>query len=246
MLAAPDRCRALGGVRRLRRQGARDRIDDAQPSSWSPRPGASSRAAPSSTCRWSTRRGHVGAPAAHRDREEPRGRARVGRRLPRPGRRVVDGRAGRRREGRRHRLGGATTPCTSSTRRAPPGSRRCGPRQRWPRRGVDLVDAQHIRPRTRPGHVDSVGRRRVVGHSYIVYAPLLAGATHRDVRGQAGGTRRRCVCGVIQEQRLRVVHRTNAIRAIRKADPEADELAKYDIRRWTDAVRRGERLDPDT
>ena len=66
------------------------------------------------------------------------------------------------------------------------------PRQRRPRGRAALVDAEHLR--RRPGRDRGSPRRDVgwvVGHSYIVYAPLLVGAHDRPLRGQAGRHPRR-------------------------------------------------------
>ena len=71
----------------------------------------------------------------------------------------------------------------------------------------------------------------VVGHSYIVYAPLLVGATTVMYEENPSAPRRRRVLADHRRpQDQRAVHRTTAIRAIRKADPDAKELfAKYDV-----------------
>ncbi|NKS02262.1 propionyl-CoA synthetase [Prescottella equi] len=88
----------------------------------------------------------------------------------------------------------------------------------------------------------------VVGHSYIVYAPLLAGATTVMYEGKPVGTPDAgAFWRVIQEHNVSALFTApTAIRAIRKADPEAAELAKYDISSMTTLFAAGERLDPDT
>jgi propionyl-CoA synthetase len=88
----------------------------------------------------------------------------------------------------------------------------------------------------------------VVGHSYIVYGPLLAGATTVMYEGKpvdtpdAGAFWR-----IAAEYRVKVLFTApTALRAIRKADPHADELAHYDLPRLETLFAAGERLDPDT
>ncbi|MFZ2510390.1 MAG: AMP-binding protein, partial [Gordonia sp. (in: high G+C Gram-positive bacteria)] len=88
----------------------------------------------------------------------------------------------------------------------------------------------------------------VVGHSYIVYGPLLAGATTIMYEGKPVGTPDAgAFWRVIAEHRaVALFTAPTAIRAIRKADPEAVELAKYDTSCLRTLFAAGERLDPDT
>ncbi|MFF3445047.1 propionyl-CoA synthetase [Streptosporangium sp. NPDC002721] len=88
----------------------------------------------------------------------------------------------------------------------------------------------------------------VVGHSYIVYGPLLRGATTVLYEGKpvdtpdAGAFWR-----VIAEHRVTALFTApTAFRAIRKADPEAALLGGYDISSLRTLFLAGERLDPDT
>jgi propionyl-CoA synthetase len=88
----------------------------------------------------------------------------------------------------------------------------------------------------------------VVGHSYIVYAPLLAGATTVLYEGKPVGTPDAGAFWRVVEQ-----HRVNALftaptafRAIRKEDPRAEHLAKHDLSSLRTLFLAGERLDPDT
>lgn len=88
----------------------------------------------------------------------------------------------------------------------------------------------------------------VVGHSYIVYAPLLVGATTVMFEGKpiktpdAGAFWR-----VIQDSKAKVLFTApTALRAIRKADPELEFLKKYDISSLKTLFVAGERLDPET
>lgn len=88
----------------------------------------------------------------------------------------------------------------------------------------------------------------VVGHSYIVYAPLLVGATTIVYEGKPVGTPDAgAFWRVIEQHGVRALFTApTAIRAIRKEDPEATELAQYDTSTLTTLFAAGERLDPDT
>ncbi|RUR51653.1 propionyl-CoA synthetase [Vreelandella populi] len=88
----------------------------------------------------------------------------------------------------------------------------------------------------------------VVGHSYIVYAPLLHGCTSVMYEGKpvntpdAGSFWR-----LIEEYKVRSFFTApTAFRAIKKADPAAELLAKYDISSLRYLYVAGERLDPPT
>jgi len=88
----------------------------------------------------------------------------------------------------------------------------------------------------------------VVGHSYIVYAPLLAGATTVIYEGKPIGTPDAgAFWRVVQDYRVTVLFTApTAIRAIRRVDPELAELARYDVSSLTALFLAGERLDPET
>ena len=88
----------------------------------------------------------------------------------------------------------------------------------------------------------------VVGHSYIVYGPLLAGATTVLYEGKPVGTPDAgAFWRVIQDHKVNVLFTApTALRAIRKADPEAKLLDKYDISSLRTLFAAGERLDTDT
>ncbi|MFZ2290266.1 MAG: acetate--CoA ligase [Halopseudomonas yangmingensis] len=88
----------------------------------------------------------------------------------------------------------------------------------------------------------------VVGHSYIVYAPLLAGCTSilyegKPVRTPDAGAFWR-VCAEYQVKLLFAA--PTAFRAIRKEDPQAEQLTKYDLSSLERIYLAGERLDPPT
>ena len=88
----------------------------------------------------------------------------------------------------------------------------------------------------------------VVGHSYIVYGPLLVGATTVMYEGKPVGTPDAgAFWRVIADHGVVALFTApTAIRAVRKADPDAAELAKYDVSSLRTLFAAGERLDPDT
>ncbi|WP_432196522.1 propionyl-CoA synthetase [Streptomyces sp. bgisy027] len=88
----------------------------------------------------------------------------------------------------------------------------------------------------------------VVGHSYIVYGPLLAGATTVLYEGKPVGTP-----DAGQFWRVAAEHGVKtmftaptAFRAIRKEDPKGTLAAGYDLSRLRYLFLAGERLDPET
>ncbi|MER5625200.1 propionyl-CoA synthetase [Streptosporangium sp. NPDC002544] len=88
----------------------------------------------------------------------------------------------------------------------------------------------------------------VVGHSYIVYGPLLRGATTVLYEGKPVGTPDAgAFWRVIAEHRVNALFTApTAFRAIRKTDPEAALLHGRDISSLRTLFLAGERLDPDT
>jgi propionyl-CoA synthetase len=88
----------------------------------------------------------------------------------------------------------------------------------------------------------------VVGHSYIVYAPLITGATTVLYEGKPVGTPDAgAFWRVIAEHRVETLFTApTAIRAIKKEDPEAKLLADHDLGSFRNLFLAGERLDPDT
>jgi propionyl-CoA synthetase len=88
----------------------------------------------------------------------------------------------------------------------------------------------------------------VVGHSYIVYAPLLKGCTTILYEGKPVGTPDP---GAFW--RLCAQHRVNALftaptafRAIKKEDPEGAHIGRHDLSSFRTLFLAGERCDPDT
>jgi propionyl-CoA synthetase len=88
----------------------------------------------------------------------------------------------------------------------------------------------------------------VVGHSYIVYAPLLAGAATVLYEGKPVGTPDPgAFWRVISEHNVKALFTApTAIRVIRKEDPDATHMARYDLSGLRYLFVAGERLDPDT
>ncbi len=88
----------------------------------------------------------------------------------------------------------------------------------------------------------------VVGHSYIVYGPLLAGATTVIYEGKPVGTPDAGAFWRVAEQhRVKVLFTApTAIRAIRRDDPEGGLVGAYDLSSLEALFLAGERLDPDT
>lgn len=88
----------------------------------------------------------------------------------------------------------------------------------------------------------------VVGHSYIVYAPLLKGCTTVVYEGKPVGTPDAgAFWRMINEYQVKVLFTApTAFRAIKKEDANADELKKYNIDCLQSLFLAGERCDPDT
>jgi propionyl-CoA synthetase len=88
----------------------------------------------------------------------------------------------------------------------------------------------------------------VVGHSYIVYAPLLIGATTVLYEGKPVGTPDAgAFWRVISEHKAKALFTApTAFRAIKRVDPDAAELAHYDLAGFRTLFLAGERLDPET
>ena len=88
----------------------------------------------------------------------------------------------------------------------------------------------------------------VVGHSYIVYAPLFAGATSVIYEGKPVGTPDPGqFWRVIAQHGVKALFTApTAIRAIKREDPNGDYLKQYNISRFETLFLAGERLDPDT
>jgi propionyl-CoA synthetase len=88
----------------------------------------------------------------------------------------------------------------------------------------------------------------VVGHSYIVYGPLLFGATTVLYEGKPVGTPDAgAFWRVAAEHRVTTLFTApTAMRAIKKEDPEAKHLAGHDLSAMRYLFQAGERLDPGT
>lgn len=88
----------------------------------------------------------------------------------------------------------------------------------------------------------------VVGHSYIVYAPLLHGCTTVLYEGKPVGTPDPgAFWRVISEHGVKTLFTApTAFRAIKKEDPDGNYFKKYDLSAFKYLFLAGERLDPDT
>ncbi len=88
----------------------------------------------------------------------------------------------------------------------------------------------------------------VVGHSYIVYAPLLHGCATVLYEGKPIGTPDAgAFWRVIEDYKVRAFFTApTAFRAVRKEDPNAELLKKYDVSSLHTLFLAGERADPDT
>ncbi|HKT00274.1 MAG TPA: propionyl-CoA synthetase [Rugosimonospora sp.] len=88
----------------------------------------------------------------------------------------------------------------------------------------------------------------VVGHSYIVYAPLLTGATTVLYEGKPVGTPDAgAFWRVAAEHRVTTMFTApTALRAIKKEDPAGELLTGYDLSGLRTLFLAGERLDPET
>ena len=88
----------------------------------------------------------------------------------------------------------------------------------------------------------------VVGHSYIVYAPLLAGCTTLLYEGKPVGTPDAgAYWRVISEYAVKTLFTApTGFRAIKREDPTASLLANYDLSKFRYLFLAGERLDPET
>ncbi|MGD8251554.1 MAG: AMP-binding protein, partial [Desulfobacterales bacterium] len=88
----------------------------------------------------------------------------------------------------------------------------------------------------------------VVGHSYIVYAPLLKGATTILFEGKPVGTPDAGVFWrVISQHGVKSMFTApTAFRAIKREDPKAELMKNYDLSKFKILFLAGERSDPDT
>jgi len=88
----------------------------------------------------------------------------------------------------------------------------------------------------------------VVGHSYIVYAPLLKGCTTIIFEGKPVGTPDASVFWrIIAEHKVKTMFTApTAFRAIKREDPKAKLMANFDLSGFKYLFLAGERTDPDT
>ena len=88
----------------------------------------------------------------------------------------------------------------------------------------------------------------VVGHSYIIYAPLLTGCTTVMYEGKPVGTPDAgAFWRVIAEHGVSTMFTApTALRAIKREDPEGRLIGQYDLSHFRAQFLAGERSDPDT
>ena len=88
----------------------------------------------------------------------------------------------------------------------------------------------------------------VVGHSYIVYGPLIRGCTTILYEGKPVGTPDAgAFWRVISDHKVNALFvAPTAIRAIKRENPNAELIAKYDLSAFRTLFLAGERADPDT
>lgn len=88
----------------------------------------------------------------------------------------------------------------------------------------------------------------IVGHSYIVYAPLFHGCTTVLFEGKPVGTPDAGVFWrIISEHKVKSLFTApTAFRAIKKEDPNGTFFKKYDLSSFETLFLAGERADPDT
>jgi propionyl-CoA synthetase len=88
----------------------------------------------------------------------------------------------------------------------------------------------------------------VVGHSYIVYGPLLHGCTTILYEGKPVGTPDPgAFWRVISEHKVKTLFTApTAFRAIKREDPHGEHIKKYDLAGYEALFLAGERCDPDT
>ena len=88
----------------------------------------------------------------------------------------------------------------------------------------------------------------VVGHSYIVYGPLIHGATSIMYEGKPVGTPDAGAFwrGIEQHGVVAMFTAPTAFRAIKKEDPDGAFIRKYDLSKFRTLFLAGERADPPT
>lgn len=88
----------------------------------------------------------------------------------------------------------------------------------------------------------------VVGHCFIVYGPLIRGASTIIFEGKPIGTPDAGIFwSLIEKFKVKGLYTApTAVRAIIKEDPEGNEIKKYSIKSLTNVTLAGERVDPVT
>ena len=88
----------------------------------------------------------------------------------------------------------------------------------------------------------------IVGHLFMVYGPLIRGATTILLEGKPVGTPDCSVCfNIIQKYKVKAFYSCpTAIRAIKREDPELKIIRKYDLSSLESVELSGERCDPES
>lgn len=87
----------------------------------------------------------------------------------------------------------------------------------------------------------------VVGHSFIVYGPLIRGATSIIFEGKPVLPNPGILWRIVEQHKVKALYvAPTAVRIIKKEDYEAEWVKKYDISSLETFHLVGERCDPDT
>ena len=127
-------------------------------------------------------------------------------------------------------------------------SERRGARQRRPCRGAEVEHDERLQHRPGRGVLGGSDIGWTVGHGYIVYGPLLHGATTILYEGKPVGTPDAGAFWRVCEQHgVNVLFTApTAFRAIKREDPEGRFMRQHDLSRFRLLFLAGERCDPDT
>mmetsp|Transcript_13172 Transcript_13172/g.13010 ORF Transcript_13172/g.13010 Transcript_13172/m.13010 type:complete len:102 (+) Transcript_13172:35-340(+) len=88
----------------------------------------------------------------------------------------------------------------------------------------------------------------IVGHSFIIYGPLLRGGTSVMYEGKPVGTPNSGVLfRMIEEHKVKIFFvAPTAVRAVKKEDYDGELIKQHDLRTLKGIHLAGERCDPDT
>jgi propionyl-CoA synthetase len=87
----------------------------------------------------------------------------------------------------------------------------------------------------------------VVGHSFIVYGPLIRGATTILYEGKPINPNPGAFWRIVQDYKVKALYTApTAVRILKKEDYDGEWIKKYDISSLQGFLVVGERCDPDT